>query len=140
MGPTYGNWYHQQGSCGSVVECLTRDRDVACPSFTGGIALCTGARHFILCLVLVQHKKTRPDMAEKMLTGTYRINTNKNSNRVEAVKRRAAVFMTGDYCYTSRDTAMTNTLAWETLQHRRQQANAILMYRIVHCLVGIPAS
>ena len=30
-------------------------------------ALC--CRHFILCLVLVQHKKTRPDMTEKMLTG-----------------------------------------------------------------------
>ena len=48
-----------------MIECLTRDRGVAGPSFTGGIALCTGAGHFILCLVMVQHKKTRPDMAEK---------------------------------------------------------------------------
>ena len=33
--------------------------------------LCSLARHFILCLVLVQPRKTgkHPDMAEKLLTG-----------------------------------------------------------------------
>ena len=39
--------------------------------------LCPSARHFILVsIMLVQPKKTRPDMTEKLLTGTYRIITN----------------------------------------------------------------
>ena len=32
---------------------------------------------FILCLVLVKHRKTRPNMTEKLLTGTKRIKQNK---------------------------------------------------------------
>ena len=38
---------------------------------TRGNALCPCARHFILCLVLVQPRKTgnHPKMAEKLLTG-----------------------------------------------------------------------
>ena len=37
----------------------------------GGTVLCPLARHFILCLVLVQPRKTgkHPDMAEKLFTG-----------------------------------------------------------------------
>ena len=37
----------------------------------GGTVLCPGARHFILCLVLVQPKNTgnHSDMTEKSLTG-----------------------------------------------------------------------
>ena len=46
----------------SVVECLTRDQGVAGSSLTRGISLCSLARHFILCLVLVQLRKTCPDM------------------------------------------------------------------------------
>ena len=55
---------------GSVVECLTRDRGVAASSLTGGTVLYPCARHFILCLVLVQRRKTCPDITEKLLTGT----------------------------------------------------------------------
>ena len=36
--------------------------------------------------------------------------------------------------------AMTESLSWETLQHRRQQVKAIMMFRIVHAMVAIPAS
>ena len=43
---------------GLVVECLTRDQGAA------GLSL-TGERHFILCLVLVQPRKTHPDIAKK---------------------------------------------------------------------------
>ena len=43
-------------SSGSVVESLVRYRGVAGPSLAGGTALCHWARHFILCLVLVQPK------------------------------------------------------------------------------------
>ena len=45
-------------------------------SLTGGTALCPWARDFVLCLILVQPRKTRPNITEKMLTGTYRINSN----------------------------------------------------------------
>ena len=49
---------------GSVVECLTQDREVAGSSLPRGTALWPSARHFILCLELVQPRKTRPDMTE----------------------------------------------------------------------------
>ena len=39
------------------IECLTLDRGVAGSSLTGGIVLCPWARHFILCLVLVQFRE-----------------------------------------------------------------------------------
>ena len=53
---------------GSVVECLSRDQGVG--DLTRANALCPWARHFILCLVLVKPKKTRPNMMEKLLTWT----------------------------------------------------------------------
>ena len=52
-----------------MVECLTRDRKVVGSSLTGGNALCPSARHFILCLVLVQPRKTCPNMTEKLSLG-----------------------------------------------------------------------
>ena len=55
---------------GTVLECLTRAQGVASSSLTGGTALCSLAKHFILCLVLVQHRTIRSDMTEKVLTGT----------------------------------------------------------------------
>ena len=63
---SHGNREHSV----SVVECLTRDREAACSSLTGVTVLCPSARHIYHCLVLVQHRKTRPDKAEKLLTGT----------------------------------------------------------------------
>ena len=51
---------------GSVVEFLTQDRGVAGSSLTRGTVLCPFARHFILCLVLVQPRQTCPDMTEKL--------------------------------------------------------------------------
>ena len=53
---------------GSVVECLTLDREVAGSSLTGGTA-CVLEQGFILCLVLVQPRKTHPNITEKLLTG-----------------------------------------------------------------------
>ena len=58
--------------------------------------------------------------------------TTDNSKKEEAVQHRAARFVTGDYCCTSSVTAVTESLSWETLQHRRQQAKAIMMFSIVH--------
>ena len=53
-----------------MVECLNPDRRFTSSSLTGGTALCHLARHLILCLVVVQPRKTCPDMTEKLLTGT----------------------------------------------------------------------
>ena len=68
----YGNIYFQETiekHSGSVVDCLTRGLGAVGSSLTTGTVLCPLARHFILCLFLVQPRKTCPDMTEKLLTG-----------------------------------------------------------------------
>ena len=62
-----------------MVECL-RLRGCG-SSLTRGTALCPRARHFILCFVLVQSKKTLLDMTENMLLGCVESNqTNKHTH------------------------------------------------------------
>ena len=55
---------------GLVVECLTQDRRAAGSSLTGVTAICPSARHVNPCFVLVQPRKTHPDISERLLTGT----------------------------------------------------------------------
>ena len=50
--------------------CLTRNRGVAGLSLAGVTALCP-------CLELVEPRKTRPDITEKLSTGTYKIKSSK---------------------------------------------------------------
>ena len=52
------------------MECFIGDRGVVGSSLTGGTVLRPRARHFILCLVQFQPRKTCPDMTEELLTGT----------------------------------------------------------------------
>ena len=56
---------------GSVVECLTQDQglQVCSLSLSEAATLCPGARHFIPCLVLVQPRKTCPNMTENCRLG-----------------------------------------------------------------------
>ena len=54
-------------SSDSVVVCLTRDREAAASSLTGVTALCPSARHINSSLVLVQPRKTRPYITERLL-------------------------------------------------------------------------
>ena len=54
---------------GSVVECLTLDRGAAGSSLTGVCVLCPRARHINPSLVLVQLRKTRPYITERLLMG-----------------------------------------------------------------------
>ncbi|KAK3103099.1 hypothetical protein FSP39_016427 [Pinctada imbricata] len=61
-----------------------------------------------------------------------------NINRLEMVQRRAARFIMGDYHTTSSVTTMMEQLGWRTLQERRAQAKAVMMFRIVNQLVDIP--
>ena len=64
---------------GSVVECLTRDRGAGGSSLTGVTALCPWARHINPSLVLVQPRRTRPFITERLLMGRKKSNqTNKN--------------------------------------------------------------
>ena len=59
MTPVMVGLNHQSST---VVECLTRDRGFAGSSLTGVTWLNP-------CLVLVQPRKTRPDITVKLLTG-----------------------------------------------------------------------
>ena len=52
-----------------MVECLTRDREAAGSGLTGITAMCPLARHIDPSLVLVQPRKTRPYITEKLLMG-----------------------------------------------------------------------
>ena len=52
---------------GSVVECLIQDREAPGSSLTGVTALCPWARHINPSLAVVQPRKTRPYITERLL-------------------------------------------------------------------------
>ena len=60
-----------------MVECLTPDRGAVGSSLTGVNALCPLARHINPSLVLVQPRKTRPYITEKLLMGHKESNQTK---------------------------------------------------------------
>ena len=66
-------------SSDSVVECLTRDREATASSLTGVTALCPSARHINSSLVLVQPRKTRPYITERLLMGRKESNQTNRS-------------------------------------------------------------
>ena len=66
--------------------------------------------------------------------------TARNIQQLEAVQRRAARFFTGDYKTTSSTSQMITNLGWSSLQQRRIEARLVMMYRITHDLVDIPAA
>ena len=55
------------------------------------------------------------------------------------VQQRAAMICTGDYRHTSSVTAMMAALCWDTLESRRQQSKAVMMYRVINSLVDVRA-
>jgi hypothetical protein len=65
--------------------------------------------------------------------------TKANISKLENCQRRAARFCTGDYRHTSSVTAMMEALSWDTLEARRQQTKAVMMYRVINSLVDIRA-
>ena len=72
---------HMKECSGSMVEYLTQGGGIAGTSLTGVSALGPRARHTNPCLVLFQHRKTRPNVTEKLLAGTKRIKSNRNSKQ-----------------------------------------------------------
>ena len=61
-----------------MVECLTRDQGAAGLSLTGVTVLCPGVRHINSSLELVQPRKTRPYINERLSMG------GKESNQIES--------------------------------------------------------
>jgi len=77
--------------------------------------------------------------------------TANNINQIEAVQRRAARSVMNDWSRPHSQsgrsssskgspTLMMQQLGWNTLEVRRNQARAVMMYRIVNGLIAIPAS
>ena len=64
--------------------------------------------------------------------------TETNITQIEAVQRRAARFVKGDYRPTSSTSNMISQLGWSTLQYRRENSKMIMVYRITHDLIDIP--
>ena len=65
--------------------------------------------------------------------------TKDQQQKLEKIQHRAARYIQNNYDYTSRTTAMINTLQWPTLAERRLKTRLVLCYKIVHCLVAIPS-
>ena len=61
--------------------------------------------------------------------------TARNIQQLEAVQRRAARFVTGDYSTSH----MIANLGWSSIQ-QRTEARQVMMYRITHDLVNIPVT
>jgi len=77
--------------------------------------------------------------------------TANNINQIEAVQRRAARSVMNDWSRPHSQsgrsssskgspTLMMQQLGWNTLEVRRNQARAVMIYRIVNGLIAIPAS
>ena len=62
----------------------TRDQRATVSSLTGVTASCHWARHINPSIVLVQPRKTRPYVTERLLTGTLRIKSNKQNKHRES--------------------------------------------------------
>ena len=60
--------------------------------------------------------------------------------KLEAVQRRAARFVTGQYQRTVSVTGLLQQLQWQSLADRRLQARAVMLYRIVNGQVAVPLS
>ena len=65
--------------------------------------------------------------------------TVENIRKLEMIQRRAARMVYADYQTTSSVSTMLNQLQWTTLQERRAQAKACMMYRVVNQLIDIPS-
>ena len=63
----------------------------------------------------------------------------KDIDRLEGIQRRAARFVCNDYGKYSSVTKMMEDLKWQPLSERRRDQRLVLLYKIVHGLVAIPA-
>ena len=84
---------------GSVVECLTRDRGAAGSSLTGVTVLWSLSKAHYPSLILVQPRKARPCLTERLLMGRKESNqTNKiTSNEHEIYPAHTFICMINIY-------------------------------------------
>ena len=59
------------------------------------------------------------------------------TDKLELVQRSAARYVLNDYDRESSVSAMLATLGWKTLRQRRERASLIMLYKIIHGLVGV---
>ena len=60
------------------------------------------------------------------------------TDNIEMVQRRAARWVSDDYCTYSSVTEMMSNLGWRSLENRRYDAHLLMFYKIVYGLVVIP--
>ena len=61
-------------------------------------------------------------------------------SQIDMIQRRAARFVLSNYNQRDSVTLMLKDLGWRTLYERRAQSKVIMLYKIVHGLVAVPAS
>ena len=66
--------------------------------------------------------------------------TQRDIQSIEAVQRRAARFVKGDYGRTSSVSNMLSTLQWDTLHPRRTRAQVLMFYKVITSVVDIPVA
>ena len=59
-------------------------------------------------------------------------------SKIEMVQRRSARYATRRYHNTSSVASMLDTLKWDTLENRREQARLTMFYKVVHNMVALP--
>ena len=63
----------------------------------------------------------------------------KDRNSLEAVQRKAAIFVYGDYRWRASPTHMLETLGWENLEARLRDSRLNIMYNITHNITSVSA-
>ena len=64
----------------------------------------------------------------------------KDINNIKMVQCRAARFVFNSYTYNTSVSTLLDALNWPTLQQRRNNLKAIMMYKIINNLIRIPAN
>ena len=59
-----------------------------------------------------------------------------NIAKLEMVQRRVARFVTNNYDRTASVTQMLHSLQWDTLEARRNNLRAVLLYKIINKMAG----
>ena len=64
--------------------------------------------------------------------------TDKDVRKLEAVQRRAEIYVTNRYHSTSSPSEMVFQLQWDTFQQRRARIRLTTLYKIINNLIEIP--
>ena len=63
--------------------------------------------------------------------------TNRDTENIEKVQRRAARFVANDYRRSTNSQELVNKLKWESLEARRLLSQVTLFYKIINSLMNI---